>query len=142
MMLMAWVSMGLVDEMHHYTVIIGRSRALSTKDILANAMGTMTTMSLRYLYGRYQHSRRQKKTRTTFVQALGFKCIIALKSIVDFIASDTHDIMPQLENRQKQERSYSSRVDTNILASVGTNSASKRAHLQMFLSTVVENYNP
>ncbi|GMF28710.1 unnamed protein product [Phytophthora lilii] len=54
-MLMIWLTLDFVDEVHHYTLVTARGRTLSTKDVLANVVGTMTMLSLRNLYCRYQH---------------------------------------------------------------------------------------
>ncbi|KAE8970348.1 hypothetical protein PF004_g26562 [Phytophthora fragariae] len=130
-LLMVWLAVGLVEDVHHYTFVTARGHTLSTKDILVNTMGTMAMVALRHLYRRYQHTRRQKKKRDTAMQALGYRCKIALSEVDRAVSSANSDIMPHLDIRPRRERTYSSRVDTNVLAS----KRGKYPPLQMYLAT-------
>jgi hypothetical protein len=78
--LTASLSLDLVDGVHHYALLTAAGRTLSTQDILANVLGTMTMLSLRNLYGRYQHLRHQKSKPGTAMEALGYRCKISLST--------------------------------------------------------------
>jgi hypothetical protein len=79
-MLLVWLSLELVDGVQHYALITTRGHTLSTKDILTNVIGTMAMLSLRNLYRRFQLQRHHKKRPGTAIQALGYRCKIALSS--------------------------------------------------------------
>ncbi|EGZ12510.1 hypothetical protein PHYSODRAFT_517391 [Phytophthora sojae] len=72
-LLMAAIAFELVDEAHHYILIASCGRTLSTKDVLANTIGTMTLISLRNLYRRYQDVKHKEAKPNTATQALGYR---------------------------------------------------------------------
>ncbi|KAG7378130.1 hypothetical protein PHYPSEUDO_010535 [Phytophthora pseudosyringae] len=74
-MLMLWLSLDFVDGVQHSALLTTRGRTLSTKDVLLNVLGTMTMLSLRNLYRRYQQLKHKSGTSTP---ALGYRCKIAL----------------------------------------------------------------
>uniref|UniRef100_H3HBM6 Uncharacterized protein n=1 Tax=Phytophthora ramorum TaxID=164328 RepID=H3HBM6_PHYRM len=53
-MLLLLLSLDLVDEVEHYSLFTTRDRTISTKDVLANVIGTMAMLSLRNLCRRSQ----------------------------------------------------------------------------------------
>ncbi|EEY70328.1 uncharacterized protein PITG_05720 [Phytophthora infestans T30-4] len=53
-LLMVEIVLDLVDQVHHYAITTACGCTLSTKDILVNVIGTMTMLSLRNLWRRYQ----------------------------------------------------------------------------------------
>ncbi|KAL4156294.1 hypothetical protein PRNP1_005325 [Phytophthora ramorum] len=48
-MLLLLLSLDFVDEVEHYSLVTTRDRTISTKDVLANVIGTMAMLSLRNL---------------------------------------------------------------------------------------------
>ncbi|GMF23175.1 unnamed protein product [Phytophthora fragariaefolia] len=129
-LLMVWLVVGLVDEVQHYTIVTSRGRTISTKDVLENTMGTMAMVTLRYLYRRYRYARRQKKRRDTAMQALGYRCKIALGA-VDRLMSASSDVVPHVDTQPKLIRASSSRVDTHYL----TLKTGRYPQLLMYLAT-------
>ncbi|OWZ19761.1 hypothetical protein PHMEG_0005945 [Phytophthora megakarya] len=124
LMLMICLSLGLVDEVHHYALVIARGRALSTKDVLTNCLATMTTLSLRNLYRRYRHAQHQKHRPGTSTQSLGYRCKIALIMVGPLDSSISNVVGPHQAINNKKPR-------TNTI-SVGCKS-SEYLPLQMYL---------
>ncbi|GMF26244.1 unnamed protein product [Phytophthora fragariaefolia] len=79
-MVLPTLSLELVDDLHHYTFVTARRRKLSTKDVLANVIGTMSMLHLRNLYRRYQNVKHRKVKPQAPMQALGYRTKIALVS--------------------------------------------------------------
>ncbi|KAG6959266.1 hypothetical protein JG687_00008892 [Phytophthora cactorum] len=77
-MLVVWLALDFVDDLHHYDLITARGHTLSTKDVLVNVLGTMAMLDLRKLYRRYHHLQQKRRTGTA-TQSLGYRCKIALR---------------------------------------------------------------
>ncbi|EGZ12506.1 hypothetical protein PHYSODRAFT_516299, partial [Phytophthora sojae] len=72
-MLLPTLSLELVDDLHHYTLLTARGRELSTQDVLANVIGNMAMFTLRNLYRRYQNVKYRKNQPEAAMQALGYR---------------------------------------------------------------------
>ncbi|EGZ09769.1 hypothetical protein PHYSODRAFT_523007 [Phytophthora sojae] len=71
LLLMVWLSLGLIDDVHHHVLLVASGRTLSTKDVLVNALDTMAMLSLRHTYRRYIHSVHQKNNPGASMRAQG-----------------------------------------------------------------------
>ncbi|RLN71438.1 hypothetical protein BBJ28_00007885 [Nothophytophthora sp. Chile5] len=77
-LLMTAVSVELLDEVQHYSLVSTRHHELSTKDVLVNIIGTMITLMMRTMYRRFLQFKHQKENPGTAVQSLGYHCRITL----------------------------------------------------------------
>ncbi|KAJ8578001.1 hypothetical protein ON010_g1203 [Phytophthora cinnamomi] len=126
-LLLTWMSLEFVDEVHHYTVTTARGQTLSTKDILVNAVGTLSMLLVRNLHRRFAHAKREYNDPGTPMQALGYRCKIGLGAAEPTTAS----IVPR---RQRLQSRTGSHVDTTTLAAA-QNRRLKLPPLQMRLTT-------
>ncbi|KAE8995692.1 hypothetical protein PF005_g16214 [Phytophthora fragariae] len=133
-LLLLWLSLEFVDGLHHYTVTTARGQTLSTKDILVNVLGTLTMLLVQNLYRRFAHARRQYNDPGTLMQALGYRCKIALGTA----EPSTPSIAPS-RHREQQRRGI--HVDTATLVAV-LNQRSKLPPLKMRLTTESVRFDP
>ncbi|GMF26246.1 unnamed protein product [Phytophthora fragariaefolia] len=133
-LLLTWLSLEFVDGIHHYSVTSARGQTLSTKDILVNLVGTLTMLLVRNLYRRFSHARRHYNDPEIPMQALGYRCKIALAAA----EPSTSSVSP---HRQRLHSRSGSHVDTATLA-VALNERPKLSPLQMRLITESTRFDP
>ncbi|KAF4044712.1 hypothetical protein GN244_ATG02939 [Phytophthora infestans] len=92
-LLMVEIVLDLVDQVHHYAITTACGCTLSTKDILVNVIGTMTMLSLRNLWRRYQLVKCRKPG--TAMKAPGFRSKIALRPVGPLIISLRNNAGPR-----------------------------------------------
>ncbi|RLN71437.1 hypothetical protein BBJ28_00007884 [Nothophytophthora sp. Chile5] len=78
LLLMVVVSLELLDGVRHTDIFAAGGHSLSTKDMLVNVFGTMATLMLRTMYRRLTQVKRQRESKGTAVQSLGYRCKVAL----------------------------------------------------------------
>ncbi|ETP24941.1 hypothetical protein F441_02151 [Phytophthora nicotianae CJ01A1] len=129
-LLMVQIVLDLVDEIHHYALITACGRTLSTKDVLVNVIGTMTMLSLRNLWRRYQLVKRHKPG--TAMKAPGYRSRIAL--------SPSGPLVISLRNSTIQSQDLAVRSMTK--ASSKPTKLNKRPLLQLRLSAQGGRFDP
>jgi hypothetical protein len=130
-LLLPALSLELVDGLRHCTLLTARGHSLSTKDLLVNAIGTMTMMSLRNLYQRYQDVKHRRRAPTAAMRALGFRCKIALVSGPS-MESFQYGVLPPMSALPRQTTSSSRTLGL---------SPSKHLPMQMFLAAEPDVYD-
>ncbi|KAJ8569233.1 hypothetical protein ON010_g6026 [Phytophthora cinnamomi] len=140
LMLMAWLSLGLVADVHHHALIIARGHTLSTKDVLADALGTMATMTLRNMYRRHRHVQHQRTAPEKRMQALGYRCIIALRMIGPHAGSLGSVVMFPACNAKQV--SSGTKLLNVIKGRSQANRTEDRVVLQMYLATEYTKIDP
>ncbi|KAE8905370.1 hypothetical protein PF005_g19394 [Phytophthora fragariae] len=127
-LLMLWLSLGLVDGVQNHALIIARGHTLSTKDVLANALGTMATMALRNMFRRHRHVQLQRTAPEKRMQALGYRCKIALSIMGPHAESQGSVILYKGSNTKNGTPFF-----TLIKAKSHPSRAERRTLLQMYL---------
>ncbi|KAL4101491.1 hypothetical protein PRIC1_005243 [Phytophthora ramorum] len=104
-MLLLLLSLDLVDEVEHYSLVTTRDRTISTKDVLANVIGTMAMLSLRNLCRRVWYAKYRTSKPGAAIPALGYRCKIALSSVSTTLNCN---VLPRRVSKSSEESNASS----------------------------------
>ncbi|RLN86368.1 hypothetical protein BBJ28_00006964 [Nothophytophthora sp. Chile5] len=108
--LVAAVSVELLDGVQHCNLVSARNHTLSTKDVLVNVIGTMITLMIRTMYRRLLQFKHQKDNPGTAVQSLGYRCRIAFAPSTtgsDSILPYPIGPLPQAKTKQTEVKATS-----------------------------------
>ncbi|GMF28708.1 unnamed protein product [Phytophthora lilii] len=134
------LSLELIDDVHHYTVITTRGQKLSTKDILVNVIGTMTMLLLRNLFRRYTHAQRQYQEPGTPMQALGYRSKISLTTL-DPLPSALSSVLPCPADQQRKQTCSAGRFNMGSFLSA-RDKGKTFPLLRMYLASESARFDP